>query len=114
MTYEPKTIYVRTEKELIKNKIHELRFDSVRARSKMKLLNNIIFKMEEGCNITQLKKWMKEDALYYEEVMYNIRDFLIEFRLKKKRNNGFSYEEIKTIRREILNNPTRSKTNDET
>jgi hypothetical protein len=101
MTYEPKMIIVKTQEELIKNKINELKFDNVRARAQMKLLNSIMFKMEEGCSLIELKKWMKEDALYYERVMYNIRDFLIEFR--KKNKNSFSYEEIKTIRKQILN-----------
>ena len=102
MTYKPKMIIVKTQEELIKNKINELKFDNVRARAQMKLLNSIMFKMEEGCSLIELKKWIKEDALSYERVMYNIRDFLIEFR--KKNKNNFSYEEIKTIRKQILNN----------
>lgn len=97
-------ITIKPEEELIKNKINELKFDSVRARSKMKLLNIIINKIDEGCSLTELKKSMEEQSLFYEDIMLNIRDFLREFRKQDKNNNGFSYEEIKSIRKQILNN----------
>ena len=99
-------ITIKPEEELIKNKINELKFDNVRARSKMKLLNIIINKIDEGCGLTELKKLMEEQALFYEDIMLNIRDFLREFRKQNKNNNGFSYEEIKSIRKQILNNET--------
>jgi hypothetical protein len=101
---EPNMITIKPEKELIKNKINELKFDSVRARSKMKLLNILIDKIDEDCNVSELKEWMKDQALYYEDIMLNIRDFLREFRKQNKNNNGFSYEEIKIIRKQILRN----------
>ena len=101
---EPSMITIKPEKELIKNKINELKFDSVRARSKMKLLNILIDKIDEDCNVSELKEWMKDQALYYEDIMLNIRDFLREFRKQNKNNNGFSYEEIKIIRKQILRN----------
>lgn len=89
---------IKSEKEIIKNKINEIRLDRIRSRTKRRLLLDLKDRINEGYNLNDLEYFIERFISYNEQILEDMTLLLDDIY-----NKNYSIKEIKEIRKNIFN-----------
>ena len=89
---------IKSEKEIIENKIKEIRLDRIRSRTKRRLLLDLKDKIKEGYNLDDLEYFIERFISYNEQILEDMTLLLDDIHDK-----NYSIKEIKEIRKNIFN-----------
>jgi hypothetical protein len=95
---ERKMMVIKSEKEIIKNKINEIRLDRIRSRTKRRLLLDLKDRINEGYNLNDLEYFIERFISYNEQILEDMTLLLDDIY-----NKNYSIKEIKEIRKNIFN-----------
>ena len=87
-----------SEKQIIENKINEIRLDRIRSRTKRRLLLDLKDKINEGYNLNDLEYFIEKFISYNEQILEDMSLLLDDIYDK-----NYSIKEIKEIRKNIFN-----------
>ena len=96
---ERKIMVIKSEKEIIENKINEIRLDRIRSRTKRRLLLDLKDRINEGYNLNDLEYFIERFISYNEQILEDMTLLLDDIY-----NKNYSIKEIKEIRKNIFNN----------
>ena len=85
------------EKQIIEDKIKEIRLDRIRFRSKRRLLLDLKDKIKKGYNLNDLEYFIERFISYNEQILEDMTLLLDNIRDK-----NYSIKEIKEIRKNIF------------
>ena len=85
------------EKQIIEDKIKEIRLDRIRFRSKRRLLLDLKDRIKEGYNLNDLEYFIERFISYNEQILEDMTLLLDNIRDK-----NYSIKEIKEIRKNIF------------
>jgi len=85
------------EKQIIENKINEIRLDRIRSRTKRRLLLDLKDRIKEGYNLNDLKYFIERFINYNEQILEDMTLLLDDIYDK-----NYSIKEIKEIRKNIF------------
>lgn len=88
---------IKSEKEIIKNKINEIRLDRIRSRTKRRLLLDLKDRINEGYNLNDLEYFIERFISYNEQILEDMTLLLDDIY-----NKNYSIKEIKEIRKNIF------------
>ena len=94
---EKKMMVIKSEKEIIKNKINEIRLDRIRSRTKRRLLLDLKDRINEGYNLNDLEYFIERFISYNEQILEDMTLLLDDIY-----NKNYSIKEIKEIRKNIF------------
>jgi len=94
---ERKMMVIKSEKEIIKNKINEIRLDRIRSRTKRRLLLDLKDRINEGYNLNDLEYFIERFISYNEQILEDMTLLLDDIY-----NKNYSIKEIKEIRKNIF------------
>jgi len=86
-----------SEKQIIENKINEIRLDRIRSRTKRRLLLDLKDRIKEGYNLNDLKYFIERFINYNEQILEDMTLLLDDIYDK-----NYSIKEIKEIRKNIF------------
>jgi hypothetical protein len=86
-----------SEKQIIENKINEIRLDRIRSRTKRRLLLDLKDRIKEGYNLNDLEYFIERFISYNEQILEDMTLLLDNIRDK-----NYSIKEIKEIRKNIF------------
>jgi len=86
-----------SEKQIIENKINEIRLDRIRSRTKRRLLLDLKDRIKEGYNLNDLEYFIERFINYNEQILEDMTLFLDDIYDK-----NYSIKEIKEIRKNIF------------
>ena len=89
---------IKSEKEIIENKINEIRLDRIRSRTKRRLLLDLKDRINEGYNLNDLEYFIERFISYNEQILEDMTLLLDDIY-----NKNYSIKEIKEIRKNIFN-----------
>jgi hypothetical protein len=89
---------IKSEKEIIENKINEIRLDRIRSRTKRRLLLDLKDRINEGYNLNDLEYFIERFISYNEQILEDMTLLLDDVY-----NKNYSIKEIKEIRKNIFN-----------
>lgn len=89
---------IKSEKEIIENKINEIRLDRIRSRTKRRLLLDLKDRINEGYNLNDLEYFIERFISYNEQILEDMSLLLDDIY-----NKNYSIKEIKEIRKNIFN-----------
>jgi hypothetical protein len=95
---EEKMMVIKSDKQIIENKINEIRLDRIRSRTKRRLLLDLKDKINEGYNLNDLEYFIEKFISYNEQILEDM-SLLLEDIYDK----NYSVKEIKEIRKNIFN-----------
>jgi len=95
---EEKMMVIKSDKQIIENKINEIRLDRIRSRAKRRLLLDLKDKINEGYNLNDLEYFIEKFISYNEQILEDM-SLLLEDIYDK----NYSVKEIKEIRKNIFN-----------
>jgi hypothetical protein len=95
---ERKMMVIKSEKEIIENKINEIRLDRIRSRTKRRLLLDLKDRINEGYNLNDLEYFIERFISYNEQILEDMTLLLDDIY-----NKNYSIKEIKEIRKNIFN-----------
>jgi len=95
---ERKMMVIKSEKEIIENKINEIRLDRIRSRTKRRLLLDLKDRINEGYNLNDLEYFIERFISYNEQILEDMSLLLDDIY-----NKNYSIKEIKEIRKNIFN-----------
>ena len=87
-----------SEKQIIENKINEIRLDRIRSRTKRRLLLDLKDRIKEGYNLNDLEYFIERFINYNEQILEDMTLFLDDIYDK-----NYSIKEIKEIKKNMLN-----------
>jgi len=85
------------EKQIIEDKIKEIRLDRIRFRSKRRLLLDLKDKIKKGYNLNDLEYFIERFISYNEQILEDMTLLLDDIHDK-----NYSIKEIKEIRKNIF------------
>jgi len=85
------------EKQIIENKINEIRLDRIRSRTKRRLLLDLKDRIKEGYNLNDLEYFIERFISYNEQILEDMTLLLDDIY-----NKNYSIKEIKEIRKNIF------------
>jgi len=85
------------EKQIIENKINEIRLDRIRSRTKRRLLLDLKDRIKEGYNLNDLEYFIERFINYNEQILEDMTLLLDDIYDK-----NYSIKEIKEIRKNIF------------
>ena len=88
---------IKSEKEIIENKINEIRLDRIRSRTKRRLLLDLKDRIKEGYNLNDLEYFIEIFISYNEQILEDMTLLLDDIHDK-----NYSIKEIKEIRKNIF------------
>ena len=88
---------IKSEKEIIENKINEIRLDRIRSRTKRRLLLDLKDRINEGYNLNDLEYFIERFISYNEQILEDMTLLLDDIN-----NKNYSIKEIKEIRKNIF------------
>ena len=88
---------IKSEKEIIENKINEIRLDRIRSRTKRRLLLDLKDRINEGYNLNDLEYFIERFISYNEQILEDMTLLLDDIY-----NKNYSIKEIKEIRKNIF------------
>jgi hypothetical protein len=94
---ERKMMVIKSEKEIIENKINEIRLDRIRSRTKRRLLLDLKDRINEGYNLNDLEYFIERFISYNEQILEDMTLLLDDIY-----NKNYSIKEIKEIRKNIF------------
>jgi hypothetical protein len=94
---ERKMRVIKSEKEIIENKINEIRLDRIRSRTKRRLLLDLKDRINEGYNLNDLEYFIERFISYNEQILEDMTLLLDDIN-----NKNYSIKEIKEIRKNIF------------
>ena len=86
-----------SEKQIIENKINEIRLDRIRSRTKRRLLLDLKDRINEGYNLNDLEYFIERFISYNEQILEDMTLLLDDIY-----NKNYSIKEIKEIRKNIF------------
>ena len=86
-----------SEKQIIENKINEIRLDRIRSRTKRRLLLDLKDRIKEGYNLNDLEYFIERFINYNEQILEDMNLLLDDIYDK-----NYSIKEIKEIRKNIF------------
>jgi hypothetical protein len=86
-----------SEKQIIENKINEIRLDRIRSRTKRRLLLDLKDRIKEGYNLNDLEYFIERFISYNEQILEDMTLLLDDIHDK-----NYSIKEIKEIRKNIF------------
>ena len=86
-----------SEKQIIENKINEIRLDRIRSRTKRRLLLDLKDRINEGYNLNDLEYFIERFISYNEQILEDMTLLLDDIHDK-----NYSIKEIKEIRKNIF------------
>jgi hypothetical protein len=86
-----------SEKQIIENKINEIRLDRIRSRTKRRLLLDLKDRIKEGYNLNDLEYFIERFISYNEQILEDMTLLLDDIYDK-----NYSIKEIKEIRKNIF------------
>jgi hypothetical protein len=86
-----------SEKQIIENKINEIRLDRIRSRTKRRLLLDLKDRIKEGYNLNDLEYFIERFINYNEQILEDMTLLLDDIYDK-----NYSIKEIKEIRKNIF------------
>jgi hypothetical protein len=86
-----------SEKQIIENKINEIRLDRIRSRTKRRLLLDLKDRIKEGYNLNDLEYFIERFISYNEQIIEDMTLLLDNIHDK-----NYSIKEIKEIRKNIF------------
>jgi hypothetical protein len=86
-----------SEKQIIENKINEIRLDRIRSRTKRRLLLDLKDRIKEGYNLNDLEYFIEIFISYNEQILEDMTLLLDDIHDK-----NYSIKEIKEIRKNIF------------
>ncbi len=86
-----------SEKQIIENKINEIRLDRIRSRTKRRLLLDLKDRIKEGYNLNDLEYFIERFISYNEQILEDMTLLLDNIHDK-----NYSIKEIKEIRKNIF------------
>jgi hypothetical protein len=86
-----------SEKQIIENKINEIRLDRIRSRTKRRLLLDLKDRIKEGYNLNDLEYFIERFIGYNEQILEDMTLLLDDIHDK-----NYSIKEIKEIRKNIF------------
>lgn len=89
---------IKSDKQIIENKINEIRLDRIRSRTKRRLLLDLKDKINEGYNLNDLEYFIEKFISYNEQILEDMSLLLDDIYDK-----NYSIKEIKEIRKNIFN-----------
>jgi hypothetical protein len=95
---EEKMMVIKSDKQIIENKINEIRLDKIRSRTKRRLLLDLKDKINEGYNLNDLEYFIEKFISYNEQILEDMSLLLDDIYDK-----NYSIKEIKEIRKNIFN-----------
>jgi len=95
---EEKMKVIKSDKQIIENKINEIRLDRIRSRTKRRLLLDLKDKINEGYNLNDLEYFIEKFISYNEQILEDMSLLLDDIYDK-----NYSIKEIKEIRKNIFN-----------
>jgi hypothetical protein len=95
---EEKMRVIKSDKQIIENKINEIRLDRIRSRTKRRLLLDLKDKINEGYNLNDLEYFIEKFISYNEQILEDMSLLLDDIYDK-----NYSIKEIKEIRKNIFN-----------
>jgi hypothetical protein len=95
---EEKMMVIKSDKQIIENKINEIRLDRIRSRTKRRLLLDLKDKINEGYNLNDLEYFIEKFISYNEQILEDMSLLLDDIYDK-----NYSIKEIKEIRKNIFN-----------
>ena len=87
-----------SEKQIIENKINEIRLDRIRSRTKRRLLLDLKDRIKEGYNLNDLEYFIERFISHNEQVLEEMTLLLDDIYDK-----NYSIKEIKEIKKNMLN-----------
>jgi hypothetical protein len=84
-------------KQIIENKINEIRLDRIRSRTKRRLLLDLKDRIKEGYNLNDLEYFIERFINYNEQILEDMTLLLDDIYDK-----NYSIKEIKEIRKNIF------------
>ena len=94
---EEKMKVIKSEKQIIENKINEIRLDRIRSRTKRRLLLDLKDRINEGYNLNDLEYFIERFISYNEQILEDMSLLLDDIYDK-----NYSIKEIKEIRKNIF------------
>ena len=94
---EEKMKVIKSEKQIIENKINEIRLDRIRSRTKRRLLLDLKDRINEGYNLNDLEYFIERFISYNEQILEDMSLLLDDIY-----NKNYSIKEIKEIRKNIF------------
>jgi hypothetical protein len=95
---EEKMRVIKSDKQIIENKINEIRLDRIRSRTKRRLLLDLKDRINEGYNLNDLEYFIEKFISYNEQILEDMTLLLDDIY-----NKNYSIKEIKEIRKNIFN-----------
>jgi hypothetical protein len=92
-----KMMVIKSNKQIIEDKIKEIRLDRIRSRTKRRLLLDLKDRIKEGYNLNDLEYFIERFISYNEQILEDMTLLLDDIHDK-----NYSIKEIKEIRKNIF------------